>query len=106
MAWLRRQLVRLAAFAETRGGAIAVFVAALAVWWIQAIAMPLARGRDFGTYVGAFIEPCQVADYQPCGHRPRPRAADRRLRGWGYPHPRTPGACMVPRSRSRQPETH
>jgi hypothetical protein len=56
MVWLRRQLARLAAFAETRGGAIAVFVAALAVWWIQAIAMPLARGRDFGTYVGAFIE--------------------------------------------------
>ena len=56
MVWLRRQLARLAAFAETRGGAIAVFVAALAVWWVQAIAMPLARGRDFGTYVGAFIE--------------------------------------------------
>jgi hypothetical protein len=56
MAWLRRQLVRLAAFAETRGGAVAVFVAALVVWWVQAIAMPLSRGRDFGTYVGAFIE--------------------------------------------------
>jgi len=56
MGWLRRQLARLAAFAETRGGTIAVFVAALAVWWIQAIAMPLAGGRDFGTYVGAFVE--------------------------------------------------
>ena len=30
--------------------------AALAVWWIQAIAMPLAGGRDFGTYLGAFVE--------------------------------------------------
>jgi len=56
MAWLRRQLARLAAFTETRSGTIAVFVAALAVWWVQAIAMPLAGGRDFGTYVGAFIE--------------------------------------------------
>ncbi|HEU4971707.1 MAG TPA: hypothetical protein VFT35_07310 [Gaiellaceae bacterium] len=56
MAWLRRQLVRLAAFAETRGGTIAVFLAALGVWWVQAIAMPLSSGRDFGTYVGAFIE--------------------------------------------------
>ena len=43
-------------FAETRAGAIVVFVAAVAVWWVQAIAMPLAAGRDFGTYVGAFIE--------------------------------------------------
>jgi Dolichyl-phosphate-mannose-protein mannosyltransferase len=56
MGWLRRQFSRLAAFAETRGGAIAVLVAALAVWWIQAIAMPLAGGRDFGTYTGAFVE--------------------------------------------------
>lgn len=56
MSWIRRQLARLAAFAETRGGTVAVFVAALAVWWVQAIAMPLASGRDFGTYVGAFVE--------------------------------------------------
>ena len=56
MSWIRRQLARLAAFAETRGGAVAVLVAALAVWWVQAIAMPLAAGRDFGTYVGAFVE--------------------------------------------------
>ena len=56
MSWIRRQLARLAAFAETRGGTVAVLVAALAVWWVQAIAMPLAAGRDFGTYVGAFVE--------------------------------------------------
>jgi hypothetical protein len=37
-------------------GLAAAFVAALAVWWIQAIALPLDRGRDFGTYVGAYIE--------------------------------------------------
>jgi hypothetical protein len=33
-----------------------VLVAALAVWWVQAIAIPLTRGRDFGTYVGAYVE--------------------------------------------------
>lgn len=53
---LRRLGRHSAAFAETRAGAVAVFVAALAVWWVQAIAMPLAGGRDFGTYVGAFVE--------------------------------------------------
>ena len=42
--------------AETRAGAAAVFVAAVAVWWVQAIAMPLGPGRDFGTYAGTFIE--------------------------------------------------
>ncbi len=56
MASLRAYLARAAAFAETRGGALAAFGAALVVWWIQAIAMPLAGGRDFGTYLGALIE--------------------------------------------------
>jgi hypothetical protein len=42
--------------AETGAGAVAVFAAAVAVWWIQAIAMPLAPGRDFGTYAGTFVE--------------------------------------------------
>lgn len=44
------------AFVETRWAAPAVFVVGVCVWWIQAIAMPLARGRDFGTYVGAYVE--------------------------------------------------
>jgi len=56
MRTLRRSVVWAAAFAETRAGAATVFVAALAVWWAQAIAMPLAGGRDFGTYVGAYVE--------------------------------------------------
>ena len=56
MASLRAYVAQAAAFAETRGGALAAFAAALAVWWIQAIAMPLAGGRDFGTYLGALIE--------------------------------------------------
>ena len=37
-------------------GVGAVFVVALAVWWIQSIAIPLAAGRDFGTYVGGYVE--------------------------------------------------
>jgi dolichyl-phosphate-mannose-protein mannosyltransferase len=53
---LRRFGSRAAQYAETRAGVLTVFVAAVGVWWIQAIAMPLAGGRDFGTYVGAFVE--------------------------------------------------
>lgn len=53
---LRRAVSRTLGFVETRWAAPAVFVAGLCVWWIQAIAMPLARGRDFGTYVGAYVE--------------------------------------------------
>jgi hypothetical protein len=56
MGWLRRQLASLAALAETQGGTITVVAAALAVWWIQAIAMSLGQGRDFGTHAGAFVE--------------------------------------------------
>jgi hypothetical protein len=53
---LRRAVSRALGFIETRWAAPTVFVAGLCVWWIQAIAMPLARGRDFGTYVGAYVE--------------------------------------------------
>ncbi|MGH3136162.1 MAG: hypothetical protein ACRDPV_06690 [Gaiellaceae bacterium] len=59
MRWLRgaaRVIGRLAVAAETRWGAVAVFIAGLTVWWVQAYAMPLAGGRDFGTYVGAYVE--------------------------------------------------
>jgi len=47
---------RAAAAAETRLGLVVVFVAALVVWWLQAVAMPLVGGRDFGTYLGAYVE--------------------------------------------------
>jgi hypothetical protein len=47
---------RVAEAAETRWGVVAVFVVGLAVWWAQAYAMPLSGGRDFGTYVGGYIE--------------------------------------------------
>jgi hypothetical protein len=33
-----------------------VFVVALAVWWIQAIVIPLAGGRDLATYLGAYVQ--------------------------------------------------
>jgi hypothetical protein len=44
------------ALAETRRGAAVVFVGAFAVWWVQTLAIPLAAGRDFYTYVGAYVE--------------------------------------------------
>lgn len=50
---LARRLARFEAFAETRRGALVLFVLALAVFWFQRIAMPVAGGRDFGSYVWA-----------------------------------------------------
>jgi hypothetical protein len=47
---------RAAAGAETRRGAAVVFVLALGVWWLEAIAMPLAAGRDLGTYLGGYVQ--------------------------------------------------
>jgi len=47
---------RLAVAAETGQAVVAVFAAGLVVWWVQAYAMPLGGGRDFGTYLGAYIE--------------------------------------------------
>lgn len=51
-----RLLGRAAAAAEACWAAPAVFVASAGVWWLQAIALPLAGGRDFGTYLGAYVE--------------------------------------------------
>ena len=59
MRWLAeasRLADRAAAAAETRWAPIAVFGVAVGVWWLQALAMPLAGGRDFGTYLGAWVE--------------------------------------------------
>ena len=44
------------ALVDSWWGLAVVFLTALAVWWVQAIAMPLGRGRDFGTYIGAYVE--------------------------------------------------
>jgi hypothetical protein len=44
------------ALADTRRGLGIVFVAALAVWWLQALVIPLGPGRDFGTYLGGYLQ--------------------------------------------------
>ena len=51
-----RLIGRLAAAAETRWAPLVVAVAAVGVWWLQAVAIPLAGGRDFATYLGAYSE--------------------------------------------------
>lgn len=47
---------RALALAEMRWGIAAVFGLALAVWWLQALVIPLGPGRDLGTYLGAYIQ--------------------------------------------------
>lgn len=42
--------------AETRLGVGIVFVVALAVWWLQALVIPLGAGRDLATYLGAYVQ--------------------------------------------------
>jgi len=57
--WRRRAELlssRAAAFAEGAAAPFAVLGAALVVWWVQALVIPLAPGRDFGTYAGAYVE--------------------------------------------------
>jgi hypothetical protein len=51
-----RQADRAAAAAETRRAPLVVFLAAILLWWLEALAMPLIGGRDFGTYLGAYVE--------------------------------------------------
>ncbi len=33
-----------------------VFLVSVVAWWLEALAMPLIGGRDFGTYLGAYVE--------------------------------------------------
>jgi hypothetical protein len=47
---------RAAALAGIRHGAVAVFLVALAVWWVEALVIPLGPGRDLGTYLGAYVQ--------------------------------------------------
>jgi glycosyl transferase family 87 len=47
---------RAAEEAETRRGVAVVFVVSLAVWWLQALIIPLGPGRDFGTYLGGYLQ--------------------------------------------------
>jgi hypothetical protein len=43
-------------FRRLASPAVVVFVVALAVWWIQALVIPLAGGRDLATYLGAYVQ--------------------------------------------------
>jgi Dolichyl-phosphate-mannose-protein mannosyltransferase len=57
--WLRgvSRLAESAATAlETGLGLFAVFLVALVVWWLEALATPLGPGRDLGTYLGAYVQ--------------------------------------------------
>jgi Dolichyl-phosphate-mannose-protein mannosyltransferase len=47
---------RAAAAAETRAAPWAVLLVALVAYWLQAVAIPLGRGRDFNTYLGAYVQ--------------------------------------------------
>jgi hypothetical protein len=51
-----RQADRVATAAESRRAPFAVFLVSVALWWLEAAALPLMGGRDFGTYLGAYVE--------------------------------------------------
>jgi hypothetical protein len=51
-----RRADRVAEAAEGRRAPLVVFLAAIGVWWVQALVLPLTGGRDFGTYLGGYIE--------------------------------------------------
>jgi hypothetical protein len=53
---VRRLGERAAASAETRRAVGVVFVVSLVVWWVQALVIPLASGRDLGTYLGDYVQ--------------------------------------------------
>ncbi len=42
--------------AESRWATAVVFALALAVWWLQAVVIPLGPGRDLGTYLGGYVQ--------------------------------------------------
>jgi hypothetical protein len=64
--------------AEGRTGVAVVFLVALGVWWLEALAMPLGPGRDLATYLGGYI---QLFQSHPVD--------------LGYVLGRTPGATLV-----------
>ncbi|MDX6387855.1 MAG: hypothetical protein QOD85_1657 [Gaiellaceae bacterium] len=51
-----RLVRRAVAVAETRRGVGIVFAAALLFWWLEALIIPLGPGRDFGTYLGGYLQ--------------------------------------------------
>src|SRR5713226_1065379 len=64
--------------AETRRGVAVVFLVALAVWWLEALAMPLAQGRALGPDLRGYI---QLFQSHPID--------------LGYVLGRTPGAALI-----------
>jgi hypothetical protein len=59
---VRRALDRLLAFVPTRRAAVALFVLALAVFWLEALGWPMAKGRDTWDYLVYYL---QLADGEP-----------------------------------------
>jgi len=53
---------RLLAFVPTRGAALALFLAAVAVYWLEALGWPLAKGRDTWDYLVYYL---QLLDSDP-----------------------------------------
>lgn len=51
-----RRLLRGAAGLAAARPITTVFAVALAVWWIQALVIPLTGGRDLATYLGAYVQ--------------------------------------------------
>ena len=49
-------LARVEQLAVTRRGALALFVISLGVFAIQSVAMPVQGGRDFGSYLGYYVQ--------------------------------------------------
>ena len=47
---------RAVTLAESRWAVGIVFVAALCIWWLQAVVIPLGPGRDLGTYLGGYVQ--------------------------------------------------
>jgi hypothetical protein len=73
-----RLVHRAVSLAESRRGVAVVFLVALVVWWLEALAMPLGPGRDLSTYLGGYI---QLFQSHPID--------------LGYVLGRTPGATLV-----------
>ena len=62
MTGLERAWQRLLAFVPTRRAAVALFVLALAVYWLQALGWPMAKGRDTWDYLAYYL---QLVDSDP-----------------------------------------
>jgi hypothetical protein len=57
-----RALQRLLAFVPTRKAALVLFLLALAVYWLEALGWPMAKGRDTWDYLAYYL---QLADSDP-----------------------------------------